>query len=151
MRALLKLKRYEQPPPRYFDDLSRSVHHRLRGPDGLRQKSLLSLLGFEAGLKPAFFFGLGVTCSVLALCAVVNLLVQGTPPTTDVPQMVNSAVPYSADVLPVASTTHLLPAEPKSSGDSVSTNPLFSPGAGTMLPVDGFKLQVTPVSFSPNR
>ena len=86
-----------------------------------------------------------------ALCAGVNLLVQGTPPPTDIPQMVNSSAPYSAGVLPVASTTHLLPTEPKPAGDFVSTNPVFSPGAGMMLPVDGFKLRVTPASFSPDR
>lgn len=150
LRALLKLKRHEQPPPRFFDDLAHRVHQQLRGPDGLRRQSFLSLLGFEAGLKPALFFGLGVACSILALCAVVNLLVQETRPASDLPQALSLALPYSSVTPPVASSTaHVLPTEIKSASESASTNPVFSPGGPATLPIDGFRLRVTPVSYNP--
>lgn len=155
LRALLKLKRHEQPPPRYFNDLSSGIIHRLRGPDGLRHKSLLSLLDFDFGLKPALFYGLGVSCCAVALYAVVYLLVQdpaaaakdaqiATMPT---PAMQTPAMP---EATPSGSVAHIFSAGVAPAPDSASTNPVLST-EGVTFPMNGFKLRPTPVKYEAPR
>lgn len=151
LRALLKLKRHEQPPPRYFDDARDQIHHRLRGPEGVRRQSILSLLGFEGSLKPAFFYGLGVTCCVGAMYAVVCLLAQDPPSEAGGAQALNLTVPSSLDGASMASSSHLLAPEAKAGEPSASTNPVMSAGGLLMVPVDGYRLRVTPASYTPNR
>jgi len=151
LRALLKLKRHEQPPPRYFDDVRNQIHHRLRGPEGGRRRTLLSLLGLEGSLKPAFFYGLGVTCCVGAMYAVICLLAQDPPTEAGGPQALNLTMPFSPDGGSLASSSHLLAPEVLAGDQSASTNPVMSAGGLLMVPVDGYKLRVTPASYSPIR
>ncbi len=76
LRRLLVLKRYEQPPPGYFNDFSRQVIDRIIAGEQLHQDSLFERLGWEApwlqrflGLfdaKPILAGAFGVAvCSVL--------------------------------------------------------------------------------------
>ncbi len=66
LRKLLALKRYEIPPPRYFNEFSGQVMARLSRP----QRDPLTWwerLGFSFDLKPAFMCGLGVViCGLLS-------------------------------------------------------------------------------------
>ena len=63
---LLALKRYELPPPRYFNDFSTSVIARLNQP--LREElSWWQRLGFDFDLRPALMCGVGVVvCGMLS-------------------------------------------------------------------------------------
>jgi hypothetical protein len=144
LRSLLKLKRYEQPPPRYFDDLSRGVIHRLRGPEGLREQSLFSSLGLRAGWKPALFYGLGVVCCVLSLYGVVSLLVKGPVPEITDPQTA-SVFNTAKELSPFPVTTVLRP-DGRPDEAVGSTNPVLSPGT-VGYPIDPYKLRTTPVSY----
>jgi hypothetical protein len=144
LQALLKLKRYEQPPPRYFDDLSQGVIHRLRGPEGLRQQSLLAALGLRAEWKPALFYALGVACCAVSLYGIASLVVSGPdtgianglPPSALGPGYVTSPSPVS----PVLNREGLPEASP------ASTDPVLSPG-GVTIPIDPLRLKVTPVRY----
>ncbi len=79
LRRLLVLKRYEQPPPGYFDRFSRDVIDRIRSGEQLLETSWFERLGWEApwlqrlwsvfDAKPILAGALGV--------AVCGLLVSG--------------------------------------------------------------------------
>ena len=48
LRRLLKLKRHEQPPPRFFNDFSTQVINRLKNPSASDQIGSLESLAWEA-------------------------------------------------------------------------------------------------------
>ncbi len=145
VRSLLKLKRYEQPPSRYFDTLSEDVLYRLRGPEGLRQQTLLTALGFRFGVKPVFFYGLGVLCCAAAFYGVVALLVKE-------PAVGNEIVrrfppdPPTLDLVPSESQGFLRTGGQEA--DSPSTNLVLNP-AGLTFPLDPLKLKPTPTNYRP--
>ena len=134
LRKLLKLKRYEQPPPRYFDDLSHQVLGRLRGPEGWRRESIFKVLGFDFLLKPACFYGLGLASCALALFGVVHLTLHGLPAATDQAQSA-AAMLSPTNVLAQPGSVQVLA---KDSGDSqagISTNPILN-RAGMTYPLN---------------
>lgn len=145
LQALLKVKRYEQPPPRYFDHLADGIHDRLRGPEGLRHKSLLSMLGLDFGLKQSLFYGLGVACCVLVFYSAGYLMLHGPNPADPAAQTANSVLPAGLGVS-TPSTAHLLSTEPPETAGGVSTNPVLNPG-GVDFPVEIPRPRPTPVSF----
>jgi hypothetical protein len=76
LRRLLKLKRYEQPPPGYFHDFSQQVIAQIRANAGLERDSLLDRMSWEAPwlqrfleafrLKPVLAVSFGTTvCALL--------------------------------------------------------------------------------------
>jgi hypothetical protein len=66
IRKLLALKRYEIPPPRYFNDFSSSVIARLSQPQH-EELSWWQRLGFDFDLRPALMCGVGiVVCGMLS-------------------------------------------------------------------------------------
>src|SRR4051812_18699024 len=66
LRKLLSLKRYEAPPPRYFNDFSSHVLARLAQPVR-EQQTWLQRLGFDFDLRPALMCGVGiVVCGLLS-------------------------------------------------------------------------------------
>ena len=144
LRALLKLKRYEEPPPRYYDDLSRGVIHRLRGPEGLRRQSLLAAFGFREGWKPALYYGLGLACCSVSLLGLANVVFNTPGPTADERQPIAVANPlpdfYAAPVLPVLSPNG------RTDDTAGSTNPVLSPGT-VGFPIDPVRLRTIPVSY----
>ena len=67
IRKLLALKKYEQPPPGYFDQLSARIISRIEATD-LGRTTLWERLGFAFGSKPAFVCALGVVvCGLLSI------------------------------------------------------------------------------------
>jgi len=66
LRKVLALKRYELPPPRYFNDFSTSVIARLSRPQR-EELSWWQRLGFALDLRPAAMCGVGiVACGLLS-------------------------------------------------------------------------------------
>lgn len=76
MRQLLALKRYEQPPPGYFDNLSARIINRIESTNSA-QPSLWERLGFAFGSRPAFVCAMGVVACGLLIIGVLSTL-QGT-------------------------------------------------------------------------
>ena len=144
LRSLLKLKRYEQPPPRYFEDLSQGVIHRLRGPEGLRQQSLLASLGLRTEWKPAFFYALGVACCALSLYGVASLVVTGPTPDAGDPQTASVFSPN--DLLSPSLAAPVLSREGPPEASTASTNPVLDPGT-VSFPLDAFRLRPMPVRY----
>lgn len=152
LQALLKLKRYEMPPPRFFDELPRGVLGRLRGPDGLREESLLSSLGLGFLLRPAMFYGLGAVGCGVALVAVVSMLANrpdpaaagsaGTALLSTPPGLITPAVGGQESV------AGSLASDPAASSQSQSTNPVLSP-VDSSFAIDPFRIKPTPASYRP--
>lgn len=81
LRRLLVLKRYEQPPPGYFDRFSRDVVERIRSGEDLLEASWFERLGWEApwlqrlwavfDTKPVLAGALGVAVCALLVSGIV--------------------------------------------------------------------------------
>jgi hypothetical protein len=81
LRRLLKLKRYEQPPPRYFNDFSSQVIIRIKAGGPENAESILERLFTEAPwvrslfsafeTKPAVAWGFGATVCALVVSGIV--------------------------------------------------------------------------------
>ena len=76
IRKLLSLKRYEQPPPGYFEHLSARIISRIESAEAGRT-TLWERLGFAFGSKPAFVCALGVVVCGLFCVGILSTL-QGT-------------------------------------------------------------------------
>lgn len=76
IRKLLALKKYEQPPPGYFNQLSARIISRIEAADAGRT-TLWERLGFAFGSKPAFVCALGVVVCGL-VCIGILSSIQGT-------------------------------------------------------------------------
>jgi hypothetical protein len=148
LRSILKLKTYEHPPSRFFDGLSEDVLDRLRGPEGLRQQSLLRSLGYRFGVKPALFYALGALCSAAAFYGVVSLL--GKPPVAPAATTDLRAGPDGTASEPNlrGGGSGFLASGVAAEVNVVSTNPVLSPG-GLTCPIDPFKVHPTPANYQP--
>jgi len=142
VQSLLKLKRYEQPPPGYFEGLSHGVIQRLRGPEGLRQQSLLASLGLEFGLKSSLFFGLGAACCLMACYGFVSQWTRGPSAGAALSQTANPVASPVANNSSAESATGLSSADPAQQSEDSSTNLVLS--SGTEIYV-----RPTPVSYHP--
>jgi hypothetical protein len=76
LRKLLALKKYEQPPPGYFDQLSARIINRIESVE-MGRNTLWERLGFAFGSKPAFVCALGVVVCGLFCIGILSTL-QGT-------------------------------------------------------------------------
>ena len=79
IRKLLALKRYEQPPPGYFESLSARIINRIESAESA-SPTLWERLGFAFGSKPAFVCALGVVACGLICIGLLSTL-QGTTAT----------------------------------------------------------------------
>lgn len=132
VQRLLRLKHYEQPPPRYFEEFSGRVITRIERGEG--RTSWWERFGFD--LRPA----LGAATGVFA-CA---LVIYGVATADDAPSLgvggVNSfggsplAMPLAADLM--ANTDSTL---------ANSTNPVST--YGTPIDHNVFRAQLAPVSY----
>ena len=152
LRKLLVLKRYEQPPPRYFNDFSSQVIARIeRGEAAQRGFAFESLLwdapwlqriwaAFEA--KPVLAGIFGVALCTLMISGVVYSDQADVPPVALIPVAEGAAVPV--EVATVSAADHPLLAKP-SPLESSSTNPVGAEG-GPLFGNFG-RLQAQPASF----
>jgi hypothetical protein len=120
LRRLLKLKRYEQPPPRYFNDFSAQVVARLKADQvSSLGGNWLERLWSAFELKPAVPAAFGaVICGLLVLGAVY----------TERPEVSNEWLKVTSGES-VPRVTPALPLSPNYSLVSISTNPVAPSGS----------------------
>lgn len=127
VEKLLRLKRYEQPPPRYFKDFSGRVIDRIERGEG--RASWWERFGFD--LRPALAAGAG-----LVAC---GLIVYGVATTEGTAGQMGVAGDGSFQTARVP--------EPENSISANSTNPVLSP-YGTSIDRKAFRDGVVPVGFN---
>jgi len=160
LRRLLALKRYETPPPGYFNNFSRQVLARIRAGEGETSAGLAEHLGMSWLLKwfqafettPAYAGSFAtVLCFLLIFGAVMAQRPEGAP------QAFLQPATHDATPLPMvaATTPPMAPATlEQPSGqimvDDNSTNPVINfqnTYANSSLPLGQPQFSVQPVSF----
>jgi len=123
LRRLLKLKRYEQPPPRYFNEFSAQVVARLKaGQDSSMGYNWLQRLWDALELRPVAPAAIGAAiCGLLVLGAVYTEKAD-MPPGFSLTSGENGVGPSFA-------TTAPLPLSPEYVRASFSTNPVPATGS----------------------
>jgi hypothetical protein len=149
---LLKVKRYEQPPPGYFHRFSGQVIARIQQGEGARESDFFERLlwdspwlhrifaAFEA--KPMAAGALGLAMCALLIGGVVYSEKADVQPMALMP--VSEAAPDSPEVAAVMAQNHPLLAKPVSL-EASSTNPIA--GLASEGPLLG-GLQAQPISFA---
>jgi hypothetical protein len=135
LRKLLALKRYELPPPRYFNEFSGRVMARLAEPQG-EPLTWWQRLGFDFDLKPALMCGVGVL-----VCGLLSFGVIGAMQISDSDGSVASVDPLSATM---GSPTFAV--IPPAAVETASIAPLITKQSGS--PFNQFALRATPVGFN---
>ena len=131
LRRLLRLKRYEQPPPGYFNDFSTLVIARIKlGEQGVDRAGMERLLWdapwlqriwatFEA--KPALAGAFGLAMCAVLITGVIYSEKGDVQPVALIPAA--ESIPYPAEVANVMAANHPLLAKPAPFEVS-STNPV---------------------------
>ena len=136
LRKLLALKRYELPPPRYFNEFSGRVMARLAEPE--RQAlTWWQRLGFDLDLRPAAMCGLGVVVCGLLSFGMIGAMQMSEPDA--------AAVPGSFVGGPMTPPTVAGIAPAQASVDTASIAPFITRQTGS--PFNQFGMTATPVSF----
>jgi len=137
LRKLLALKRYELPPPRYFNEFSGRVMARLTEPER-HPLTWWQRLGFDFDLRPAAMCGLGVVVCGLLSFGVIGAMQMSEPDAPAVPvnafAVAPSAPPGMTGIAPVSAPV-----------ETASIAPLITRQATS--PFNQFGLAATPVSF----
>ncbi len=153
LRRLLTLKRYEQPPPRYFEDFSAQVIRRIQAGEvsapSLRERlfgenSWIQQIWELLEAKPALVGAFGVVvCGLLITGVMFSGESNSLSAVTPVAQGVSSVfTPISGSPTTVAFK------QPVEQPMLISsTNPMIAPQPEGSL-FDQFKLQAQPASFS---
>jgi hypothetical protein len=162
LRRLLKLKRYEQPPPRYFQELPRQVLTQIRAgklaePENVwerlsREAPWLTRLLESLHARPALAVGFGgAVCALLIGGLIYSENVQFNPPkpVTFVPVPETPVVSTPAPALPSFGIAHPSDLALLSPGTNDSLNPPLPSGGGSLF--DHFRVTAQPVAFpTPN-
>jgi len=72
VQKLLALKRYEQPPPGYFNGFSGKIMARIHALEAARPATWRQRLGLDFDFKPALMGAFGVAVCGLLLVSVIN-------------------------------------------------------------------------------
>lgn len=133
LQKLLRLKRYEQPPPRYFNEFSSQVIDRIQAESSVEKERWWHRFGFD--LRPAVGLGVGAfACTLLFLGLTADPINE---------QGLAGAPFTAAGANPQAFTV----ASPEVNPDANSTNPVIN-AAGTMM-INPFRPRVSPASYQP--
>jgi len=137
LRRLLALKRYEIPPPRYFNEFSGRVIAGLTEP---RRESMtwLQRLGFDFDLQPAMMCGVGILVCGLLSFGIIGAMQISDPDSGSFAAnsfAIDPMTPTFAGVAPMSSPT-----------EQASITPLISRQAAS--PFNQFALGATPVNFT---
>ena len=134
LEKLLRLKRHEQPPPRYFNDFSSRILARIEA--GQERASWWDRFGID--LRPAFAAGIGVLACGLVVYGVATA-------GGDDAQLADSLWNGSLAAGTALASGHglMMDAEPTMTANS--TNPV--PSYGTPVDRKVFGGSATPVSF----
>ena len=136
LRKVLRVKRYEQPPPRYFDEFSNRVMSRIERGDA--RVSWWERFGFD--LRPALGAATGVLACALVVYGVATA--DGDEPLLNAGGMTSFASPGQSPV-GMARAADTLVAIPDSTSAN-STNPV---SYGTAIDRNSFRSQIIPASF----
>ena len=152
LRRLLKLKRYEQPPPGYFNDFSRQVIARIQLGERGEDSAVIGRLLWEAPwlqriwaafeAKPVLAGAFGLAMCAFLISGVIYSENGDVQPAAFIPAL--ESVPNPVEVANVMAENHPLLAKPVPLEPS-STNPI------PPLQVDGPLLRdlyVQPISFT---
>lgn len=131
LRKLLALKRYEVPPPGFFNNFSSKVIARIEAGHATRPVTWLQKLGLDFNFKPALVCGLGVVvCGLLSAGVLASVSGTGNQPVAGFVM----GSPVGAEVSPFGS--HALDAAHS------STQPVFSASR-----FDHFSIRTEPASY----
>jgi hypothetical protein len=151
LRRLLKLKRYEQPPPRYFNDFSSRVIARIKlGKQGEYNASLTERVRWEAPwllriwsafeAKPVLAGAFGFAMCALLITGVIYSERSDVQPMALIPGA-ESSVSSSEEIATAMAENHPLLAKPAAL-EASSTSPI--PADESLLG----NLQAQPASFA---
>lgn len=134
LQKVLRVKRYEQPPPRYFNEFAGRVVSRIESGEG--RVSWWERFGFD--LRPAFAAGAGIVAC--------GLVVYGVATTEGGDGFSEAGAPALANGSSPAIFDRALTAVPGPAMAASSTNPV--PSHGTPIDRKAFgPSAVTPVNF----
>lgn len=151
IQRMLKLKRHEQPPPRYFNDFSSRVIARIRAGEGGRSAAsykspwiqcVWEALSSQVGLSGSFA---AAVCAVFIAGIIYSEQTDSLPP--------GLGMTASAEVLTPANANAALPLN--TTGDlallaASSTNPIVQP-TGSLFDQIRLPAQPVPAGFRLNR
>ena len=132
LEKLLRLKRHEQPPPRYFNEFSGRVLSRIER--GEARLSWWERFGFD--LRPALAAGAGLVACGLIVYGVATT--EGEVGAVSAPGLMGFNVSESSQISPI-----LVDSEKTKAANS--TNPV--PTYGTPIDRNPWGVSATPVSF----
>lgn len=141
LQRLMKLKRYEQPPPRYFHGLSERVASRITVSNPFEPElTWWERLGFDFDLKPALvcIFGVAI-CGFLSAGVITSLHLQGEAP----PRTGNDMIAMTSLGSPLTETE---PTGGFTEEVSGSTVPVINPTASSS-PFNRFAFRAEKVGF----
>lgn len=138
LEKLLRLKRHEQPPPRYFSEFSGRVMARIERGDA--RPSWWERFGFD--LRPALAAGAGIFACSLIVYGVATT--DGEVEAIGVPGSMGLAADDFSAPANVSPARTLLANAEQSIGAN-STNPVSS--YGSQFNRSGFKAQIVPAGF----
>jgi hypothetical protein len=131
LRRLLKLKRYEQPPPRYFNEFSQQVIARIRAGERVDDNAIIERLLWEAPwlqriwaafeAKPVLAGVLGVAMCGFLITGVIYSDKADVQPVALIP--VSESTPNTVEVANMMAVNHPLLAKPTTL-EASSTNPI---------------------------
>ena len=146
LRKLLALKKYEQPPPRYFSELSSRIWTRME-----REPQATSFFGRlfpNFGLSPALAYSFGLlACGTLVFGITYSMRTDsGAVATQPIP---DNTSPFASSQLPPRGTSALSHSNNYQVNQLASTNPVMNSEPPSLFQ-QGFNLRVTPVNQSVN-
>jgi hypothetical protein len=115
LSKLLRLKRYEQPPPGYFEDFLREFQRRQRT-EALRRPSWSLLWERLASIAPAFRVPRVAYAAILMIAAVASSLILTQQPAGMIAQVDGSRASLSLTASKPVTITDTLPVSARSGG-----------------------------------
>ncbi|HMJ89276.1 MAG TPA: hypothetical protein VK530_05645 [Candidatus Acidoferrum sp.] len=140
LQKLLRLKRYEQPHPRYFNDFSSRVLARIEVGEARAASHWWERFGID--LRPVLTVGAGAVACVSLFFSVA------AAPESENPQAMALGIshpPIAAAAGGAASQDNFVQAAGQGMVAANSTNPVFN-AAGTMM-LDPWRARVMPASY----
>jgi hypothetical protein len=137
LRKLLALKRYEQPPPGYFNNFSSKVIARIEAAGAAAELTWWQRLALQFDFKPALMCGLGVVvCGLLSAGVISSAFENADQPPVGLVMGPSINSPAAVSPFNVMAVDNL----------PDSTQPVFSASR-----FDQFGIRATPASFQPGR
>jgi hypothetical protein len=145
LQKLLALKKYEQPPPGYFNRLPGQIMSRIEAGEGQTRFWEHFIPSFT--LKPAMVYGLGLaTCGVVALGVFYTSNLPGNKPGATTASTTTISQPTM-----VTSTAVAASIASRDASSVNSTNPITQPSLFPDPQNIGRELQTAPVNFAPHQ